>query len=118
MDPAWRGVTLELLLADRGRGPDQDWLLSSRASGAILASARRTPTDERRWLRQAVTALPPQHPPGTAFTYSNTTAGIVAGAMLEARTGKPWEQIITERLFRPLGIDSAGFGPPGTAARV
>ena len=45
--------------------------------------------------------------------YSNQGYAIV-GAMLEKLTGTPWETLITERLFKPLHMDSAGFGPPGT----
>jgi CubicO group peptidase (beta-lactamase class C family) len=40
---------------------------------------------------------------------------MIAGAMLETRGGKAWEVLITEKLFQPLGMESAGFGPPGTA---
>jgi CubicO group peptidase (beta-lactamase class C family) len=52
------------------------------------------------------------HPPRGAFLYSN--AGfVVAGHVAEVATGKPWEELVTELLFRPLGMTSAGFGPPG-----
>ncbi len=116
MDPTWRGVTLELLLGHRGGAPDQDWLVQ-QGLWAKFWDAPGSPNDQRRWLREAVTALPPQNKPGTKFVYSNT-GYILAGTMLEARTGKPWEQLITERLFRPLGMRTAGFGAPGTAAKV
>jgi CubicO group peptidase (beta-lactamase class C family) len=36
----------------------------------------------------------------------------VAGAVLEAAAGKPWEDLIREELFAPLGMESCGFGPP------
>ena len=52
----------------------------------------------------------PVSPIGTS-SYSN--AGyIVAGAMLEAATGQAWEDLISQRLFQPLGMTRAGFGPP------
>jgi CubicO group peptidase (beta-lactamase class C family) len=116
MDPAWRGVTLELLLRQRGGAPDHDWLVQ-HGLWAKFWQSPGSPSDQRRWLRESVTALPPQNKPGTKYVYSNT-GYILAGAMLEARTGKAWEQLITERLFRPLHMDSAGFGTPGTAAKV
>ena len=48
------------------------------------------------------------------FEYSN--AGyIVAGAMLEARLGAPWETLVREHVFTPLKMASAGFGAPGAA---
>ena len=46
------------------------------------------------------------------FLYSN--AGYtVAGAMLEAATGESWEALLQREVFEPLGIEHAGFGPPG-----
>ena len=46
------------------------------------------------------------------------TIGSIAGAMLEKLTGTPWETLMTNRLFRPLRMSSAGFGPPGTLGQV
>ena len=48
-----------------------------------------------------------------SFNYSN--AGyIIAGAMLERITGKAWEEFMREKLFVPLGMKTAGFGPAAT----
>jgi CubicO group peptidase (beta-lactamase class C family) len=116
MNPAWRGVTLEQLLGHRGGAPDQEWLAQS-GLWAQFWTAPGSPRDQRRWLRTAVTARPPQNPPGTKFVYSNT-GYILAGTMLEQRTGKAWEALITERLFRPLGMKTAGFGAPGTPDKL
>jgi CubicO group peptidase (beta-lactamase class C family) len=33
-------------------------------------------------------------------------------------TGKSWEDLMRDELFTPLGMTTAGFGPPGTAAAV
>lgn len=54
-------------------------------------------------------------PAGTAGEdlYSNLSY-MIAGAMAERLTGKSWEVLMQERLFTPLGISNAGFGPPGT----
>ncbi|ESQ92757.1 beta-lactamase [Asticcacaulis sp. AC460] len=49
--------------------------------------------------------------------YSNN-GYIVAGAMIEVATGKSWETLIQDQVFKPLGITSAGFGAPGTAGKV
>ena len=116
MDPAWQSVTLEQLLGHRGGAPDQAWLTQNGLWGKFW-KAPGTPHDQRRWLREAVTALPPQHGPGTRHVYSNT-GYILAGAMLEERAGKPWEDLVTERVFRPLGMKSAGFGAPGSAGTL
>jgi CubicO group peptidase (beta-lactamase class C family) len=44
--------------------------------------------------------------------YSNFGYAI-AGTMAEQAMNKPWEDLIREMLFEPLGMKSAGFGPPG-----
>lgn len=49
----------------------------------------------------------------THYEYSNS-GYVVAGAMLEAKTGKPWEELARRHLFEPLGMKGAGFGAPGT----
>lgn len=51
------------------------------------------------------------------FVYSNLSY-MVAGAMAEKVTGKSWETLMQENLFTPLGMTSAGFGPPGTTGQV
>jgi CubicO group peptidase (beta-lactamase class C family) len=45
------------------------------------------------------------------FEYSNL-GYCVLGHILEKRRGTAWETEIRERLFEPLGMTSAGFGPP------
>lgn len=72
---------------------------------------------DRSVREQRAAALPvilkgaPAHAPGTKFAYSN--AGyVVAGAMAEAAGCTAWEDLLRDRLFRPLGITRAGFGPP------
>jgi CubicO group peptidase (beta-lactamase class C family) len=43
-----------------------------------------------------------------------TNAGyIVAGAMLEAISGRSWEMLLEQEVFEPLGITTGGFGAPG-----
>lgn len=51
------------------------------------------------------------------FQYSNIGYGI-AGIMAERVTGKSWEELMKERIFEPLGMNSAKFGPPGTTGLV
>ncbi len=58
-----------------------------------------------------------QSAPGTAYLYSN--AGYtIAGAMAEKVTGRSWEELIRERIFKPLGMTTAGFGGLGTPGVV
>lgn len=52
-----------------------------------------------------------------AYQYSNL-GYVAAGCMAEAATGETWESLIQARLFDPLGMTTAGFGPPGTPETV
>jgi CubicO group peptidase (beta-lactamase class C family) len=47
------------------------------------------------------------------FYYSNF-GYMIAACMAEQITGLSWEVLIQKRLFNPLGMSSAGFGPPNT----
>ena len=49
-------------------------------------------------------------PPGKMVHYSNS-GYILAGAMIEKATGKTIEELWTGRIFIPLDISSAGYGP-------
>lgn len=51
------------------------------------------------------------------FHYSNFSY-VVAELLAEGLTGKSWETLMEERLFAPLGMTTAGFGPPGTPRKV
>ena len=70
----------------------------------------------RRMLLQGVTTKAPEAAPGAKYIYSN--AGYtLAGHMAEKVTGKSWEALMREKIFRPLAMTTAGFGAPGTRAK-
>lgn len=78
--------------------------------------------DDRDMMTDRLTyadAVLSQPPAGErdAFLYSN--AGfVIAGAMMQQATGETWETLITRYVFAPLAMNTAGFGPPGTANAV
>jgi len=53
-------------------------------------------------------------PPGERVHYSNS-GYILAGAMMEKATEKSIEDLWEDRIFNPLGITSAGYGPPAAS---
>ena len=55
-------------------------------------------------------ALPLQNEPGTVFKYSVATD--VLAALLEVAAGKPFERLIEEELFVPLGMENTFFTVP------
>jgi CubicO group peptidase (beta-lactamase class C family) len=50
------------------------------------------------------------------FQYSNL-GYMAAGAMIEKVAGEAWESLITRRIFRPLGLKTAGLGPQATRGK-
>jgi CubicO group peptidase (beta-lactamase class C family) len=109
----YRAVTLEQLLTHRGGAPGD---LEKGELWGKLWKYKGTPTSARRLLLQSVTAQPPEATPGTKYIYSNAGYAI-AGHMAEKAAGKSWEQLTRDKIFRPLGMTTAGFGPPGTRTK-
>ena len=106
-------VTIEQLLTHRGGVPSAP----PAAAWKRAWEQQGPPTRQRREFIEAVLSQPPEATPGTKMIYSNQGYAII-GAMLEKLTGQPWETLITDRLFKSLHMDSAGFGPPGTTGAV
>jgi CubicO group peptidase (beta-lactamase class C family) len=42
----------------------------------------------------------------------------VVGAMIERVSGKTWDEGITERIFKPLNLETAGLGPQASLGRM
>jgi CubicO group peptidase (beta-lactamase class C family) len=88
-----------------------------RIDTLILRASQLDIKGVRALYAKMVLRVPPETAPGEGFGYSN--AGyVVAGVMLETVTGESWETLMQREVFDPLGLDSAGFGAPGTAEAV
>jgi CubicO group peptidase (beta-lactamase class C family) len=113
VDAAWRDVTLSLFLHHRSGA-----VANMKEQGtAPRYGFTKSPSKDRKKLVETLLGVPPDHAPGTAFLYSN--AGyMTAGAFAEKADGKSWEDLMRERLFGPLDMKSAGFGPPGVADKL
>ena len=110
MEDEWRDVTLVELLSHRAGVPSD---LSRDGLWGKCWQREGTPTEQRRMLTKTLLGWKPVHPPKGAYLYAN--AGVaIAGHIAETVTGKPYEKLMQELLFAPLGITSAGFGAPGT----
>jgi CubicO group peptidase (beta-lactamase class C family) len=71
-----------------------------------------TPKDQRAEVVAWALLQPPAVPVGQ-YLYSNL-GFMVAGAIAEKLTDRPYEDLLIERVLQPLGITTAGFGPMGT----
>jgi CubicO group peptidase (beta-lactamase class C family) len=113
--PDYHTVTLDQLLTHRSGLPED------REPDPVLwpkILALKGPLPEQRLAHvELVLHGKPKAAPGTTFQYSND-GYTIAGAMCEQVTGKPWEDLMRELLFRPLGMTTAGFGPPGKVGVV
>jgi CubicO group peptidase (beta-lactamase class C family) len=68
---------------------------------------------QRQRILDAALSGEPAAAPGAAFTYSNL-GYIIAGAIIESKTKKVWEDLVREEGLVPLKLTSAGQGAPGT----
>ena len=83
---------------------------------AAIAAKGGSMTSQRLAALHEAIKTPLLTAPGTTYLYSN--AGyMVAGMVMEQLTGKPWEILMKERLFTPLGMKSVGFGGTGTPGK-
>lgn len=113
MRDEWRGVTLEQLLSNYGG-------VNNCAITQILGNSingSMSPFEQRSQIVKELLMLTPHSVPGKRFLYSNNGYAI-AGHMLEVIAHNDWEQLITTLLFQPLDMKSAGFGAPGSKARL
>jgi CubicO group peptidase (beta-lactamase class C family) len=112
IDPAWNEVGFDQLLSHCSGLPAN--LGRLRTLALIGTDGNRNASADRLDYAAALLSQPPEHPPGSRFEYSN--AGyVIVGAMLETRTGEPFFDLLNQHVFLPLGIKSAGIGPPGSA---
>lgn len=107
MRKEYREVTIEMLLAHRG-GIRHEWDIPGL--WAKLWKREGTPVEQRRRMTEVMLVQEPKVKPGEYF-YSNCGYGI-AGHMAETVMGEPWEQLVRNLVFEPLGMKSAGFGVP------
>ena len=107
MAAGWRACALHHLLTHtagaRANLPFRYWNVWPDTAAELAA--------ERRRAVAAVLAEEPRTPCGERYAYSNAGYA-VAGHVAETVAGAPWETLMRNRVFAPLSLASAGFGPP------
>ena len=101
-------VTLSQLLSHRAGLPAN---VSPAMMPAVMEGAPTVEVQRQRILDAAL-AGDPAATAGTAFAYSNL-GYIIAGALIEAKTKKSWDELVREEVLAPLKLTSAGMGAPG-----
>lgn len=112
--PGWEKADLAGLLVHRAGVPGD---LSPGGLWGRLWAHPGPPAAARQTLVAGVLARPPAREPGTAYEYANGGVAI-AGAMAEKAAGKAYEELMAEEIFAPLDITTAGWGAPGTKAKI
>ncbi|MHC4424819.1 MAG: serine hydrolase domain-containing protein [Planctomycetota bacterium] len=112
-----RNVTLIHLLGHRGGlpPPSQSW-----PEGKSFMDMHNLPgcaMDQRLSYARMMLHQEPQTRPGAKYVYSNAGYAI-AGVIGEQAMNTPWETLMKEMLFDPLGMTTAGFGAMGSPGNI
>ncbi len=71
----------------------------------------------RYWIVKDTAPKPLDHARGSKFDYSNL-GYVIAGAMVERVGKESWEELVEARIFKPLHLKTAGFGPQSSLGKV
>lgn len=71
----------------------------------------------RYWMLQQWSSKESFHGNAGEFNYSNLGYTFL-GAVIEKVAGRTWEELITEKVFDALNLDTAGLGPQATLGRT
>ncbi len=105
MHPDWSAVTIDDLLTCRGGVRANP----TRAEMKAAYTDDRPTIDQRSSAAAQALATPPRH--AGRFRYSNL-GYTIAGAAIDRLTAQPYEEVLLNVLLEPLGVTTAGFGPP------
>jgi CubicO group peptidase (beta-lactamase class C family) len=115
MDPGLRRVKLEQLLSHTSGIPTDN---EDIVKVFLETMSQDGNLDEMRyWLVQQWSKRPLESDPGSKFAYSNMGYTIL-GAMIERIGKKTWDEQITERIFIPLNLRTAGLGPQSSLGKI
>ena len=116
MDARLKAVTLEQLLSHTSGIPSDNDAQMKLIMDSLLVAYENL--DELRYgIVQKLVAMPLEGAPGARFAYANM-GYLLVGAMLERKSGRSWEEIVVDRVFTPLALRTAGFGPQASLGRV
>ena len=97
--PSWKQITLANLLGQTSGIPEfmagrqaAEWSMSARSHAEILTFIERGAME---------------FSPGTRYEYSNSNYEVL-GAIIEKVTGRPYAEVLSERILKPLGLSDTG----------
>jgi CubicO group peptidase (beta-lactamase class C family) len=110
MRTAYRSVTIDQLLHHRSGLPDDR---DNTGLYNRLLQLDGTLRQQRMELVSIGLQMSPAAAAGSSTVYSNMGYSIL-GAVVERVTGNSWENMMSQCIFEPLEMKSAGFGSPGS----
>ncbi len=113
MDADHRAISLEQLLTHTAGLPRE----FDSAQFARDFQPGMSAIDCRLLLARQAAVGSLEYPPGRGYGYSNL-GYIVAGSMAERATGARWEDLMSELLFKPLGVTEVSYAGTGTVGKV
>jgi CubicO group peptidase (beta-lactamase class C family) len=113
MDPAFKAVTLDMLMHHTA-GLPQSGAFTPEFTAGFEETWRIA--KQREWMAKRFVSRPPKQKPGSRFAYSNY-GYLILGHIVEQATGKTWEDLVREEVFEPLGMGGCGFGPTATDSK-
>jgi CubicO group peptidase (beta-lactamase class C family) len=119
MHPDYGNITLKHLLTHRSgfppSKPNRSW-----PKGKSFIDMHNLPgpaIQQRLAYAGMMLSQEPEAKPGTKYVYSDAGYAIV-GVIAEQAMNTPWETMMKEMLFRPLGMKTAGFGAMGSQGKI
>jgi CubicO group peptidase (beta-lactamase class C family) len=114
MRDEYRNVTVNQLLTHTGG--IQTYTQVGPMLTPILFQLKGSAAEQREQFIKHLLQEEPVVKPGTERRYSNASYALAA-FVAERRTGRRWEALMEEEVFKPLGMTTAGFGRPRTKER-
>jgi CubicO group peptidase (beta-lactamase class C family) len=113
MDPEFAKITVEELLSHSSGLADSD--LVDLVNRSYQQDGNMDTV--RYWMLKETAPKPLDHPRGSKFSYSNL-GYTLAGVVVERLSGKTWEELVEEKIFGPMKLTTAGFGPQASLGKV
>jgi len=107
----WDGVTLQMLLTHRSGVEPNPAPMKSLRYILFGRDGENGPSKDRKQALKDVLKKAPEKIPGKQYQYSNY-GYTLAGEMLEAAMDKPYEVLLREELWQPLGMEGGIIGAP------
>jgi D-alanyl-D-alanine carboxypeptidase len=105
--PSASAITLRMLLEHTSGIPEFD---DAAFDAALVADPTHIWTLSELLERAAL--FPPLFPPGAGWSYSNTDY-VLLGEIISQSAGKPWRQVVRERVFARAGLHQSSLPEEG-----